>query len=58
MDHCLLSVDIARVLLLQQMGDGLLPAYKREPEIRSLEDICFFDEEIDALPDKEYDRQG
>jgi hypothetical protein len=58
MDHCLLSVGIDRVLLLQQVADGLLPAYKREPEIRSLEDICFLDEEVDALPDREYDRQG
>jgi hypothetical protein len=37
---------------MQQVADGLLPAYKREPEIRSLEDIRFLDEEADALPDR------
>jgi hypothetical protein len=58
LDHYLLSVGIDCALLLQQVADGLLPAYKREPEIRSLENIYFLDEEVDALPDRLYARQG
>jgi hypothetical protein len=51
-EHATSSFGIDRVALLQGVADGLLPGYKREPELQTLGDVCFLDSMIPSLPDR------
>jgi hypothetical protein len=51
-ERCMLSIGIDCALIVQQVAEGVLPAYKTRPGIHSLEDICFLDEGVDAMPDR------
>jgi hypothetical protein len=46
------------VTLLQGVTEGFLPAYKRNPEILSLEHTCFLKNSVWHLPDLCYARHG
>ena len=46
------------VTLLQGVADGILPGYKREPELQTLASVCFLGRMITSLPDRLYAERG
>ena len=57
-DTHLHSVGMDWAQLIQQVLDGLLPAYKRKETICALDDLCFDVDDMDTWPDRWYAMQG
>jgi hypothetical protein len=52
------GVGIDSPTLLKCVADGMIPAYKREPLLKSLSHVCFLDSMIWTIPDLIYAKQG